>query len=153
MHHHLYQSTKDHRYQKFTTENFGSWEEVKLTSELNDMAILSEFPLYEVAFYHAPLKKKGVDIAENTDFIWPYYREVVGSGHRVRSFKELQDKAKTFSLPIEDYKYYLESRKFPHYEETSGFGIGWERFLQGLLKMPYIYSASAFPRVHTTIKP
>ncbi len=149
----MYRSTNEDKYKKFSTKNFGAWEEVKLTSELDDMAIISEFPLYEVAFYHAPLRKNNVEVAENADFIWPYYREVVGSGHRVRSLKELQEKAKAFGLPVEDYKYYIQSRKIPDYTETSGFGLGWERFVQGLLKMPYIYSASAFPRVHTTIQP
>ncbi|MCL4379087.1 MAG: asparagine--tRNA ligase [Candidatus Marsarchaeota archaeon] len=149
----LYMATKDEKYKKFSTQNFGTWEEVKLTSELDDMAIISEFPLYEVAFYHAPISRSGSQVAENTDFIWPYYREVVGCGHRVRSLDELLKKAKVFNLPLEDYKYYLESRKSKNYKETSGFGVGWERLLQGMLKMPYIYSASTFPRVHSTIYP
>ncbi|VVB74651.1 Asparagine--tRNA ligase [uncultured archaeon] len=149
----LYRSTKEDKYKKFTAKYFGSWEEIKVTSELDDMAIISEFPLYEVAFYHAPLIKNNKEVGENTDFIWPYYREIVGSGHRVRSLKELSSKAKTFNLPKEDYKYYLESRQIKDYKETSGFGIGWERLLQGLLKTPYIYSTSHFPRVHSTIYP
>jgi len=149
----LYRATKDKRYQKFSTANFGAWEEVKVTSEIDNMAIISEYPLYEIAFYHAPLKRNGRDVGENSDFIWPYYREFVGCGHRVRSLKELLEKAKAFNLPAKDYEYYLQSRKFSDYKETSGFGVGWERLLQGILKMPYIYSASAFPRVHFTIYP
>jgi len=149
----LYKATKDKRYREFSTKYFGSWEEVKLTSELDNMAIISEFPLYEVAFYHAPMLKNGKEVAENADFIWPHYREVIGCGHRVRSLAELMKKAKIFNLPMEDYRYYLESRKSKTYRETSGFGIGWERLLQGLLKMPYIYSASAFPRIDSTIYP
>ena len=149
----LYRATKQSKYKKFTTKYFGSWEEVKLTSILDDMAIVSEYPLYEIAFYHAPLIRDGVEVGDNSDFIWPYYREIAGSGHRVRSLAELKDKVKKFNLPKNDYKYYLASRSFKHYSETSGFGLGWERLLQGLLKMPFIYSASAFPRVHNSLYP
>ena len=150
----LYTKTKDLKYKEFTSKHFGAWEEVKLTTELNEMTIIKEFPLYEVAFYHAPLRNKKHElVGENADFIWPYYREFAGSGHRVRSLDELLIKAKKFNLPKEDYKNYLLSRKYKDYKETSGFGLGWERFLQGVLKMPYIYSASAFPRIHTSIAP
>jgi len=149
----LYRTTKEEKYKEFSTKHFRSWEEIKITTELDNMAIISEFPLYEIAFYHAPLTKNNNLVGENTDFVWPYYREVVGSGHRVRSIDELLSKAKTFNLPMEDYKYYLESRQVNNYKETSGFGVGWERLLQGLLKTPYIYSTSLFPRVHSTIAP
>ncbi len=149
----LYRATKKPKYKEFTTKYFSSWEEIKLTQELDDMAIISGFPLYEIAFYHAPIIKAGREIGENTDFIWPYYREFVGSGHRVRTMDELQKKAKRFNLPKKDYKYYIESRRSKSYSETSGFGLGWERILQGLLKMPYIYSVATFPRVHNTIYP
>jgi aspartyl/asparaginyl-tRNA synthetase len=149
----LHKTTNESKYKQFSTKHFGSWEEVKLTSEIDDMAIVTHFPLYEVAFYHAPLQEKGREVAENADFVWPYYREIAGSGHRVRSLDELLVKAKRFNLPQQDYKPYIESRSSSRYEETSGFGVGWERMLQGLLRTPYIYSASAFPRVHSTMYP
>lgn len=149
----LYRTTKDPKYKEFTTKHFGSWEEIKLTSELDDIAVISEFPLYEIAFYHASINRNKREVGDNTDFVWPYYREFVGSGHRVRSMKELLEKADRFNLPKEDYKYYIESRNADYYTETSGFGIGWERMLQGILKMPYIYSVTTFPRVHNSIYP
>ena len=149
----LYRSTKNSKYKKFTSKYFGAWEEVKLSSEVGDMILVSEYPLYEVAFYHAPIVNNGHEVADNTDIIWPAYREIIGSGHRVRSLNELELKAEKFNLPKEDYKIYLASRDSEDYQQTSGFGLGWERMLQGLLKMPYIYSVAAFPRVHSTIYP
>ena len=149
----LYRSTKNSKYKKFTSKYFGAWEEVKLSSEVGDMTLVSEYPLYEVAFYHAPMVKNGNEVADNTDIIWPAYREIIGSGGRVKSLRELELKAKKFNLPREDYKIYFASRKPKDYQQTSGFGLGWERMLQGLLKMPYIHSVSAFPRVHSTIYP
>jgi aspartyl/asparaginyl-tRNA synthetase len=149
----LYRVTGEHKYKKITGSNFGSWEEVKLSSEFEEIILLENSPLYEVAFYHAPLQDKGKLVADNADFIWPYYREFVGSGHRVRSLKELLIKARKFNLPRADYHNYVLSRRFNDYVETSGFGLGWERFLQGLLKLPYIYLTVPFPRVHSTIYP
>lgn len=150
----LRKTTGEARYDKFTMQNFGSWEEVKVSGEVQNMLMVREFPLYEIAFYHAPLRsKEGRKVGENADLIWPSYREFIGSGHRVRSLEELQTKAEKFNLPVKDYEPYLQTRRLPDYEETSGFGFGWERFLQGLLKLPYIQLTVPFPRVDSTTKP
>ena len=149
----LYEETEDEKYKEFTLKNFGSWEEVKITELLGNMVMIREFPLLEVPFYHAIMDGKEPKVANNSDFIYPGYREILGSGHRVRSEKELSEKAETFNLPKKDYEPYIQTRKLKNYKETSGFGLGWERFLQGILEMPFIYSASLFPRVHNTLKP
>ncbi len=149
----LYEETKDEKYLDFTLENFGSWEEIKLTEIYNNLIIIEEFPLLEVPFYHAQIKDKKPLVANNSDFIWPGYREIIGSGERVGSEKELDEKAEIFNLPRKDYSPYLQSRALKNYEKTSGFGLGWERLLQGILDMPFIWSASQFPRVDNTLKP
>ncbi len=149
----LYKETKDEKYKEFTLEHFGSWEEVKITEILGDMVLIKEFPLLEVPFYHAIVDGKNPKVANNSDIIWPGYRETIGTGHRVRSEKELREKSEIFNLPKEDYKPYLQTRKLKNYKESSGFGMGWERFLQGLLEMPFIWSANQFPRVDGTLKP
>ena len=149
----LYEDTKDERYKEFTLQNFGPYEEIRLTEIIGNVVGVSEMPLLEVPFYHAMKDNTDPLVADNTDIIWPGYRETVGSGHRVRSLSELEEKALIFNLPKEDYEPYIQSRRFSDYKETSGFGIGWERLIQGILEMPFIYSASLFPRVHNTLKP
>ncbi len=149
----LYKETGDEKYNEFTLKNFGGWEEVKITEILGRMVIIKEFPLLEVPFYHAIVDNKKPKVANNADFIWPCYKEILGSGHRVRSEKELDEKAKIFNLPRKDYEPYMQTRRLKNYEETSGFGLGWERFLQGLLEMPFIWSATQFPRVDGSLKP
>jgi len=149
----LYRATKDKTYTKFSMQNFGSWEEIKVTELVDGIVAICEMPLFEVPFYHAPLKKNGRDLADNADIIWPGHREFIGSGHRVRNLAELEEKAIAFNLPRNDYVPYLQSRERPNYQETSGFGLGWERLLQGLLKMPTIDSVTHFPRVHNTLRP
>lgn len=149
----LHESTGDPKYEEFTLRNFGSWEEVKLTEIFGTMVLIKEFPLLEVPFYHAKVDGKTPEVANNSDIIWPGYRETIGTGHRVRSINELDEKADIFNLPKEDYDPYLQTRRNPDYQETSGFGLGWERMLQGLLEMPFIWSANQFPRIDKTLKP
>ena len=144
---------RDNKYKKFTQANFGSWEEVKITELLGSMVTLCEFPLLEVPFYHAKVPKKEPTVANNADIIWPGYREIMGSGQRIASLKELEKKAQIFNLPKEDYAPYIKIRTLSDYERTSGFGMGLERLIQGLLKMPYIWSAVQFPRVHNSLVP
>ena len=149
----LYKDTKDKEYLDFTLKNFGAWEEIRITEIFGTMVIIREFPLLEVSFYHAVVDGKEPKVANNSDIIWPGYRETIGSGHRVRTIKELQEKAEIFNLPKEDYRPYLKSRELNNYVETSGFGLGWERLLHGLLEMPFIWSACQFPRVGGSLKP
>ncbi|WP_339307548.1 amino acid--tRNA ligase-related protein [Paenibacillus sp. FSL R5-0519] len=149
----LYEDTKDEIYNKFTLEHFGSWEEVRLTEIYGGFLAISEFPLLEVPFYHAEMKGRDRRVANNTDYIWPGYRETIGSGQRVGTLEQLKEKAEVFNLPEEDYACYLQSRTLDNYRETSGFGVGWERLIHGLLEMPYIWSAVQFPRTNVTLKP
>ncbi|MFH1064178.1 MAG: amino acid--tRNA ligase-related protein [Candidatus Woesearchaeota archaeon] len=149
----LYRDTKDEKYKRFSLQEFHSWEEIRLTQLVGGIVAVTEMPLLEVPFYHAMKDGSEPQVADNADIIWPGYRETIGSGHRVRSIVELEKKADIFNLPRDDYAPYLQSRQFSDYKETSGFGMGWERFIQGLLKMPFIYSASLFPRVHNTLRP
>ncbi len=149
----LYKETGEEKYKEFTLKHFGSWEEIKITEIMGNMVLIREFPLLEVPFYHSMIDGKIPKVANNSDIIWPGYRETIGSGHRVRSREELEEKSEIFNLPKEDYEPYLQTRKLNNYKETSGFGLGWERFLQGLLEMPFIWSANQFPRVDGTLKP
>ena len=149
----LYKETGDKKYKEVTLKNFGSWEEIKITEILGNTILIKEFPLLEIPFYHAVVDNKDPKVADNSDIIWQGYREILGSGHRARSEKELSEKAEIFNLPKEDYEPYLQTRRLKDYRKTSGFGLGWERFLQGILEMPFIWSASQFPRVDKTLKP
>ncbi len=150
----LYLDTKDDNYKKFTMANcFGSWEEIRLTQIFDSMLYISEFPLLEVPFYHAQIDNKEPAVANNADIIWPGYRETIGCGHRVRSVQELKEKSRIFCLPEEDYAPYMQSRENNSYKPTSGFGLGFERLMQGMLKLPFIWNAVLFPRVHTSLYP
>jgi len=149
----LYSETKNEKYKEFSLKNFNSWEEIKLTNVMDSLVVVKEFPLLEVPFYHAIMPGSNPSVANNSDIIWQGYREIAGSGGRIDSISELEAKAKIFNLPRDDYKPYFQSRVLPNHKSSAGFGLGWERLLQGILETPYIWSACQFPRGHTSLKP
>jgi len=149
----LYKATRHDLYREFTLKHFGPWEEVLITEIIGGPVAILDMPLYEVPFYHAQKRGTEAPIADNADVIWPGYRETVGSGHRVGTLAELEHKASKFDLPRDDYEPYLSSRRSPKYEQSSGFGMGLERLLHGMLELPYIHYATLFPRVHVSLTP
>jgi aspartyl/asparaginyl-tRNA synthetase len=150
----LYRDTGDPRYTEFTlADRFGRWEEVRLTELYGAPLAISEYPLLEVPFYHAAVADSDPPRARNTDFIWAGYAECVGAGERVGSREALEDKARIFNLPREDYAPYLHSRSLDCYRPSAGFGIGWERLVQAILCLPDIRLAGPFPRTDLTLSP
>jgi asparaginyl-tRNA synthetase len=137
-------------YESFSLENFGAWEEIFLTNLLDKHLIVTEFPILQIPFYHNTCRTNelGQIVAENADFILAGYREVIGSGVRITDPEVLMQKAQVFNLPPEDYAPYIQSRLTPTYKPSAGFGLGWQRLVHWLLKLPAIWSACHVPRGH-----
>lgn len=146
----LYEDTQDPVYQEFSLKQFGSWEEIRLTELLDSHVIVTEFPTLQIPFYHNMLRQdeKGIPLAENADLILKGYRETVGSGVRMSDPRALAEKARVFNLPLDAYAPYLSMRDYDHYQKTAGFGLGWQRLVQWMLNMPYIWDACHIPRGH-----
>lgn len=151
----LFKETKNEKYKEFSMKNFGAWEEILTTQIYNRHVLITNFPILQIPFYHEIAKKKikGVPVAENADLILQGYRETIGSGVRVAKPEALAEKARIFNLPLNDYKPYLETRKIKKYKPSAGFGLGWQRFTQWLLKLPYIWETTPTPRGHTIPRP
>jgi aspartyl/asparaginyl-tRNA synthetase len=138
----------DSKYTSYTMKNFGAFEEIALTRFVGKHCLVVDFPLEEIPFYHDEsfLDKNGKKFAKNADLILYGYREVVGSGQRITDLEAIRNKAKFFNLPLEDYEPYIELRNLESYKTTCGFGLGWQRYTQWLLKMPFIWEMSHIPR-------
>lgn len=182
----MYADTGDKKYLDFTSLNFGWWEEVRITELEEKMVFVKEFPIDEVPFYQAAKEPeegedsteiiyegstikakvvKGRIVANNADLIASGYREIVGSGHRVRSMgeclwqldsllnKKMKLPKKQVKKILEWYEPYVFIRGKSFYRETSGFGLGIERFMQWLLKTPTIVDVTLYPRLHFSITP
>ncbi|KKQ18585.1 MAG: Asparagine-tRNA ligase [Berkelbacteria bacterium GW2011_GWA1_36_9] len=140
------------KYDNPTIKNFSAYEEVLLCKIVGKPVFVTNYINEEVAFYHAnhPQKK---DLAINADLLFPGYGEIIGSGERVHTREETEGKAKHFKLDMDDYFPYIESRGEKDPKIHSGWGMGIERFIQSLLKIPFIWEAKVFPRVHNQNKP
>jgi asparaginyl-tRNA synthetase len=151
----LYDNLKDPKYKELSLKHFGSYEEVALTRIVGKHCNVIEFPVEEIPFYHdASFKdENGRSFAKNADLILLGYRETVGSGQRITDIDAIREKAKFFNLPEQDYEPYIELRNMERYQTTCGFGLGWQRYVQWLLKLPYIWEASHIPRGHHEPRP
>ncbi|MEM2237929.1 MAG: asparagine--tRNA ligase [Candidatus Caldarchaeum sp.] len=132
--------------------DLGADEERVLTMEFEKPFFLTHFPRQAKAFYHKP-DPSNPALTLSADLLAPSgYGEIVGGGQRIHDYNELLNRIKEEGLNPEDYKWYLDLRKFgtvPH----CGFGLGVERLVQWLLGLKNIRSAAMFPRTPTRIYP
>lgn len=135
------------KYDKASIKFFGSYEEILLTEIIKKPLFVTHYIEEEVAFYHAKHSNDS-SLVINADFLFPGYGECIGSGERVHTQKETKKKAKHFKLNYKDYKPYIESRNSRITKLHSGWGMGIERFIQVVLKLPFIWEAKVFPRIH-----
>ena len=54
---------------------------------------------------------------------------------------------------MKDYQPYIESRDLQKPKIHSGWGMGIERFIQTILKLPFIWETKPFPRIDEQIHP
>ena len=105
-----------------------------------------------MAFYK-PRHPKKKDVAICFDLLSPEgMGEIVGGSQRDIDIEELKKTLKKKGERIEDYEYYLDTRKYgsvPH----SGFGLGVERLVRWICGLESIKDAIGFPRTMLRFKP
>lgn len=79
------------------------------------------------------------------DCLVPGIGEIIGGSQREERYEVLENRIKECALPVENYLWYLDLRK---YGETkhSGFGLGLERLVMYLTGMSNIRDVIPFPR-------
>lgn len=105
--------------------------------------IVTDYPKDIKAFY----MKQNDDgkTVRGLDVLFPGIGEIVGGSQREEDMEKLMNRIEELNLAKEDYWWYLDTRKFgtaPH----SGFGLGFERFVQFVTGMPNIRDVIPFPR-------
>jgi asparaginyl-tRNA synthetase len=88
-----------------------------------------------------------------SDLIAPEgYGEIIGGSQRIDNLDTLIKKIKEFGLSEEDYKWYIDLRRYgsvPH----SGFGLGLERLVSWITGIDHIRETIPFPRTIERIYP
>jgi len=86
-------------------------------------------------------------VAECFDLIAPQgFGEIIGGSAREEDLDRLVTRMKEEKLPIEDYEWYLDLRRYgsvPH----GGFGLGVERTIAWLCGLKHIRETIPFPRM------
>ena len=127
-------------------DDFGAPEETMLSEIFDRPVCVTHFPAKIKAFYMQPDKDRP-DLALGVDFLASEgFGEIIGGGRRIHDLDLLEQRIKEFNLPADAYKWYVDLRRygtFPH----SGFGLGLERTVAWLCKLPHIRETIPFPRL------
>ncbi|MBS3073363.1 asparagine--tRNA ligase [Candidatus Pacearchaeota archaeon] len=127
-------------------------EEDKLM-ELYDVPLfVTHYPKEIMAFYK-PRDPKNPKVAVCFDLLGPEgNHEIMGGSERDTSIEELTKTLKSKGEKIEDYSYYLDTRKYgsiPH----AGFGMGTERVIKWITGVDNVKDTIAFPRTMNRFTP
>lgn len=119
-------------------------QERRMIDQIGKIVLLTKFPLEHKSFYMAcdpedPSYSLGCDVEV------PDVGEIIGSGVRVSDEQELRQRLKDHGLKEQDYKEYIDLRKYGH-GKTSGMGLGVDRMLCWLLGSHHIREVVTFPR-------
>ncbi len=110
--------------------------------------IVRDYPKEIKAFYMR-LNDDGKTVAA-MDVLVPRIGELIGGSQREERYDVLVQKIKDMGMQIEDYAWYLDSRKYgsvPH----AGFGLGFERMLMLVTGIANIRDVLPFPRTPKSV--
>lgn len=126
-------------------EDFGSPHETELTKQFDRPVFVYGYPTQVKAFYMEPWPGRP-EICKSVDLLAPEgYGEIIGGSERMSDVNQLVEAIKKHELPLENYDWYLDLRKYgsvPH----SGFGLGLERTVAWICGIDHIRQTSPFPR-------
>lgn len=132
--------------------DFGGSDETVLTRLFDTPIMVYNWPHEVKAFY---MKRDPQDErwARGVDVLAPEgYGEIVGGGERETNFDWLVNKINEHGLPMQAFEWYLDLRRYgsvPH----SGFGLGLERLVAWVCKLPHVRETIPFPRMYGNLMP
>ena len=132
--------------------DFGGGDETVISENFEQPLIIHRFPAAIKAFY---MKRDPEDerLALGVDILAPEgCGEIVGGGQREDDLDTLTRLIKENDLPLEDYQWYLDLRRYgsvPH----SGFGMGIERVVGWICGVSHLRETIPYPRTLTRLEP
>ena len=104
---------------------------------------VTDYPKDIKAFY-MKLNDDGKTVA-SADLLVPGIGEIIGGSQREESYEKLLTRMKELNMPIENYEWYLDLRKYGSCNHA-GYGLGFERCIMYLTGMQNIRDVIPFPR-------
>lgn len=133
-------------------EDFGAPHEEAIVENYDKPVMVHRWPAEAKSFY---MKRDPADpkIALGVDVLAPEgFGEIIGGSQREDNFEELEKRIKEHNLPIEEFQWYLDLRRYgsvPH----SGFGLGIERMVSWICNLDHIRESIPFARRPNRIRP
>jgi asparaginyl-tRNA synthetase len=132
--------------------DFGAPDETFIAEQFEKPVFVEKFPAKIKAFYMEP-DPENSDVILGADLLAPEgYGEIIGGSQRIHDYDLLLRKIKEEGLPLEDYQWYLDLRKYgsvPH----SGFGLGLERTVAWICGIDHIRETIPFARTLNRVTP
>ena len=133
-------------------DDFGSPHETFIAEQSDRPVFILNYPKAIKPFYMKEHPDRD-DVVLCADLIAPEgYGEIIGGSEREVDYDKLSQQIENFGLSLEDYKWYLDLRRFgsvPH----SGFGLGLERTVTWISGTEHIRESTAFPRLLNRLYP
>lgn len=132
--------------------DFGAPEETAIAEHFDKPVFVHRYPKEIKAFY---MKTDPEDdrLVLGTDLLAPEgYGEIIGASQREDDLEKLIDSIKRHNLPIQDFEWYLDIRRYGAVP-MSGFGLGLERFVSWICKLKHLREAIPFPRMMYRLSP
>jgi len=132
--------------------DFGGGDETVIAEQFEKPVMVHRYPAGVKAFYMKrdsddPSKALGVDVLAPEG-----YGEIIGGGQREDDLDALVQRIQEHNLPMEVFEWYLDVRRYgsvPH----SGFGLGIERTVAWICKLPHVRETIPFPRMMYRLTP
>ena len=133
-------------------DDFGSPEESAISESFDKPVVITHYPKNIKPFY-MKIDPENPNFVLNMDIIAPEgYGEIVGGSQREDNYEILLQRMKEENIPIQDYQWYLDLRKYGS-AIHSGFGLGIERFVAWICKLEHVREAIPFPRMLYRYRP
>lgn len=141
--HHIYKDAETQTHFELG-DDIPEMQERRIVDEIGKIVFLTGFHHSFKSFY-MQRDPSDPDYVFGVDIELPGLGEVVGSGMRVWDEEQLRLQLREQGLSEEDYKYYIDLRRFGP-GRTAGMGMGVDRFLAVLLKCDSIRQVVTWPR-------
>ena len=124
-------------------EDIAKEHEKYITEYFGGPVFIKDWPKDIKAFYMKQ-NPDGKTVAA-ADLLVPGIGEIIGGSQREENYDKLLNRMKELNMPIENYEWYLDLRKYGSCVH-SGFGLGFERAIMYLTGMQNIRDVIPFPR-------
>lgn len=133
-------------------DDIGGDEETALSQSFEKPVFIYNYPMEIKAFYMKPDPCDSRVVLCN-DLLAPEgYGEIIGGSQRNDDYDSLLARINEEGLNSDLYRWYLDIRRYGSVSH-SGFGLGIERLLAWICKLPHVREAIPFPRLINRLYP